>query len=973
MFYIIPSAQSPHTLSQRASYPSYPSSDFARPRHNHHHHRRSQPAYSFADHNGVSPTDVYASQQRYQNALAQVRAAEVEYVRAQARARAEEQARIERQRALEAAARQRAYEVEVARMERLKVIREEQIRRERIELSRARLYASYRPEQLEFYERPRPDRTAHHRHHHRRFEQDDLDNLFTLVNGVTPAQTVRFTSPLDLQASSDPETVLQLQRPATSTNRVSFAPLPTYSSVPPTPAPETPLKPRPSVHKPKPQSDEDVVAEFITSLFGAPARQPSLRSAPQPQSQPVPKATSPYAEDLEKAFMSFFGAPVTKRAATTQTTSTTPSSTPAPTVPSVPVAEKTATPSSSVNKSQKEVEDALQLVFNIFGLPTAPTNTARPQSEKKAPAAAETQSRPVPVCFFVAPSACFVPCPDGDLTSQGIVIRDDPPKDVKGKGKAREPSPSAPSSPRLAPTVPTDRNSLSSLLDRPSSLNSLAKHLQAELLSGKLDREMEEVVTNVLAGLVGQTESSKDSGVAKEGEAGPSRSTSISVSDEASKDEGSASTTTAPVATAPTSTPAPKPSQISISPLTVDTTIKPDTDTTTEPELEVPPSPAESTRSTHSILSIYKIESSFNDLRSSFTFPSTLDFSSNSNELAYTPTNTPVRVYEHALNGLLAQLDEVESEGDEEVRGRRREVVRKVEKELEELEGKVEGLRKESVKVEVKEVKEVKEGDELREEVEEVKEVEAKVEVEEAKDVEVQPEVEQVKDEEMKIEVEGQEEAVEDQQQPEIVISTSESTPTPTTPATDSEPTSTTDPATTAPSVEGDVAPSADVTPTPVVVEEIEPSAESAVETEDSVATLSSAPTSPSTTPLLDASETVDQPPLEATTDTVVTSTPPILEPVVLNPSTSDADETSVSGSPQFLSSFTEDQFSFPPRPLSNDDAPSHSADAEDDVVVVEESSEKDGTDLGEVGVDTESESSVSVSASEGEWEEVDA
>lgn len=153
-----------------------------------------------------------------------------------------------------------------------------------------------------------------------------------------------------------------------------------------------------------------------------------------------------------------------------------------------------------------------------------------------------------------------------------------------------------------------------------------------------------------------------------------------------------------------------------------------------------------------SILSIDKIESSFHELRDSFTFPSLLDFvatvtqqgGENGLELAFTPTNTPLRAYEHSLNGLLEQLDEVESEGDESVRGRRREAVREVEMELERIERRVgemrraeEGRRKKvEVKAEVGRAEEVEKG---VEEMKEAKEAEEEAEVRSAA-VDVTPE-----------------------------------------------------------------------------------------------------------------------------------------------------------------------------------------------------------------------------------------
>jgi hypothetical protein len=48
-----------------------------------------------------------------------------------------------------------------------------------------------------------------------------------------------------------------------------------------------------------------------------------------------------------------------------------------------------------------------------------------------------------------------------------------------------------------------------------------------------------------------------------------------------------------------------------------------------------------------------------------------------------------VRAYEQALNGLLEQLDAIESDGDEEVRDARRDVVREVERALEDVERQV--------------------------------------------------------------------------------------------------------------------------------------------------------------------------------------------------------------------------------------------------------------------------------------------
>ncbi|KAG9080138.1 hypothetical protein FRC06_007039 [Ceratobasidium sp. 370] len=91
----------------------------------------------------------------------------------------------------------------------------------------------------------------------------------------------------------------------------------------------------------------------------------------------------------------------------------------------------------------------------------------------------------------------------------------------------------------------------------------------------------------------------------------------------------------------------------------------------------------------------------FASLSSNFTFPSQLDFSSPSSsdspKLAYTPNNAPLHQYEHELTGLLTQLDAVESYGDGDVRKARKEAVKRIEKELAELDKrKMEEWRKQS-------------------------------------------------------------------------------------------------------------------------------------------------------------------------------------------------------------------------------------------------------------------------------------
>lgn len=108
------------------------------------------------------------------------------------------------------------------------------------------------------------------------------------------------------------------------------------------------------------------------------------------------------------------------------------------------------------------------------------------------------------------------------------------------------------------------------------------------------------------------------------------------------------------------------------------------------------PSPTSPTpRTAPSSLSIIEdIRSALTKLSAGFSLPPSLDFSDDEPDgLAYTTTNAPVRVYEHALNQLLEQLDAVESDGDEEVRVVRRAAVKEVEKSIEDVEKKVREAR----------------------------------------------------------------------------------------------------------------------------------------------------------------------------------------------------------------------------------------------------------------------------------------
>ncbi|KAI0285154.1 hypothetical protein BC826DRAFT_1109418 [Russula brevipes] len=97
------------------------------------------------------------------------------------------------------------------------------------------------------------------------------------------------------------------------------------------------------------------------------------------------------------------------------------------------------------------------------------------------------------------------------------------------------------------------------------------------------------------------------------------------------------------------------------------------------------PSPAPQPVS--SLTTIRTVRSQASALQSAFKFPPVLDF--DHSDFAISANNAPVRAYEYALNGLLEQLDAIESDGNEEIRDARREVVREVEKALEDVERKV--------------------------------------------------------------------------------------------------------------------------------------------------------------------------------------------------------------------------------------------------------------------------------------------
>ncbi|KAG5220650.1 BAG domain-containing protein [Salix suchowensis] len=133
-----------------------------------------------------------------------------------------------------------------------------------------------------------------------------------------------------------------------------------------------------------------------------------------------------------------------------------------------------------------------------------------------------------------------------------------------------------------------------------------------------------------------------------------------------------------------------------------------------------------------SIQTVHNIETTFSSLESEFVFPAQLDFTppsspstlvsplpgtenatvsdSANHHLAFTARNQPLRFYEHALGELLSQLDRIDSFGNEELRARRKEVVGRVERALEALEGEVDArwqIRQKKLAKEQKQVTEV--------------------------------------------------------------------------------------------------------------------------------------------------------------------------------------------------------------------------------------------------------------------------
>jgi hypothetical protein len=130
----------------------------------------------------------------------------------------------------------------------------------------------------------------------------------------------------------------------------------------------------------------------------------------------------------------------------------------------------------------------------------------------------------------------------------------------------------------------------------------------------------------------------------------------------------------------------------------------------TSPETSAPaptatPTPAPTATVTRkpSLETLDRLSTTFSHLTSTFTLP-TVDFSrpstpgrssSPTTHLSFTTANRPIHEYEAALSKLLTELDAVNSDGDDAVRMRRRELVKCVEAALAELDAAIAAQRRE--------------------------------------------------------------------------------------------------------------------------------------------------------------------------------------------------------------------------------------------------------------------------------------
>ncbi|GJJ09335.1 hypothetical protein Clacol_003557 [Clathrus columnatus] len=87
-----------------------------------------------------------------------------------------------------------------------------------------------------------------------------------------------------------------------------------------------------------------------------------------------------------------------------------------------------------------------------------------------------------------------------------------------------------------------------------------------------------------------------------------------------------------------------------------------------------------------SLKTISSVAGEFEEVVDDFKFPSVLDFAdSDVAKLLYTSKNAPVHLHEHTLLNFLSRLDSIDSRGDERVRVERKNLVKRIERELEKL------------------------------------------------------------------------------------------------------------------------------------------------------------------------------------------------------------------------------------------------------------------------------------------------
>ncbi|KAH8982231.1 hypothetical protein EDB92DRAFT_131021 [Lactarius akahatsu] len=209
-----------------------------------------------------------------------------------------------------------------------------------------------------------------------------------------------------------------------------------------------------------------------------------------------------------------------------------------------------------------------------------------------------------------------------------------------------------PSTIRQPQAAPVDEKGKGKAKAEPTAGPTLLQTLLGAYAQGPSDQELKDIELAIKLSLEDRnTPDAKKTSAAKAPQSSPGASSSRVKVDEAAP--SSSTPSSASGATTATSKPIPGPVPRPISPLTM----------------------------------IRAVRNQFSNLQSTFKFPTVLDF--DQSVLSISPINASLRTYENTLNGLLEQLDAIDSDGDEEVRNVRREVVREVEKALKDLERRV--------------------------------------------------------------------------------------------------------------------------------------------------------------------------------------------------------------------------------------------------------------------------------------------